>query len=83
MRYVWDKMANTLLMNRKTDVVGVVGFRTNQTDHQLDHAEYPNISVSRSCSDGQFLMSDLRKLQRVIQPSDTENGDAISAVVVN
>jgi ATP-dependent DNA helicase 2 subunit 2 len=80
MRYVWEKIAMTLSANRVGWLVGVVGFRTDRTEHQLDSEEYENIWVMRPCEP--MKMSHLRELQRDIQPSKTENGDAISAIVV-
>ena len=80
MRYVWEKMALTLSANRVGLLVGVVGFRTDQTEHQLDLEEYENIWVMRPLE--AMKMSHLKELQRDIQPSQTESGDAISAIVV-
>ena len=70
----------TLSANRAGLLVGVVGFRTDQTEHQLDLEEYENIWVMRPLE--AMKMSHLKELQRDIQPSQTESGDAISAIVV-
>jgi ATP-dependent DNA helicase 2 subunit 2 len=80
MRYVWEKIALTLSANRVGLLVGVVGFRTDQTEHQLDLEEYGNICVMRPLEP--MKMSHLKELQRDIRPSETESGDAISAIVV-
>lgn len=80
MRYVWEKIAQALSANRVGLLVGVVGFRTDQTDHQLDPEEYPNIWVMRSLET--IKMHHLQELQRDIRPSHTDGGDAISAIVV-
>lgn len=80
MRYIWEKIALTLSANRAGLLVGVVGFRTDQTEHQLDLEEYENIWVMRPLE--AMKMSHLKELQRDIQPSQTESGDAISAIVV-
>jgi ATP-dependent DNA helicase 2 subunit 2 len=80
MRYVWEKITLALSTNRTTLLVGVVGFRTDRTEHQLEHDEYDNIWVMKPCE--AIKMGDLKELQRHIQPSQTESGDAISAIVV-
>ena len=80
MRYVWEKIALTLSANRSGLLVSVVGFRTLQTHHQLDADEYPNIRVIKPLEP--IKMGHLRELQRDIQPSHSQEGDAISAIVV-
>ncbi|KAG0647032.1 ATP-dependent DNA helicase II subunit [Hyphodiscus hymeniophilus] len=80
MRYVWEKIAITLSNNRASDRVGVIGFRTDQTAHQLDAEEYPNISIIKPCES--IKMSHLKELHRDIKPSETNDGDAVSAIVV-
>ncbi|KAI9645932.1 ATP-dependent DNA helicase yku80 [Ciborinia camelliae] len=83
MRYVWDKITLTMSTDRKTDGVGIVGFRTDDTKNDL-HAGgeegYENISALKPL--GQFQMQDLEEMREVIKPSSTNAGDAISAVVV-
>lgn len=80
MRYVWEKIAQTLSANRAGLLVGVVGFRTDQTDHMLDLNEYTNIWTMKPLES--IKMGHLKELQRNIRPSHTDEGDAISAVVV-
>ena len=81
MRYVWDKITDTVASNRKTLCVGVVGLRTDETSNCLqDDAGYENISVLQEL--GPMPMSSLRSLQDVIKPSKTWSGDAVSAIVV-
>ncbi|KAF7879394.1 hypothetical protein EAF04_000590 [Stromatinia cepivora] len=83
MRYVWDKITLTMSTDRKTDGVGIVGFRTDDTKNDLHSGGeegYENISVLKPL--GQFQMTDLEEMQEVIKPSGTDAGDAISAVVV-
>ncbi|KAA8568722.1 hypothetical protein EYC84_007721 [Monilinia fructicola] len=83
MRYVWDKITLTMSSDRKTDGVGVVAFRTDDTKNDL-HAGgeegYENISVLKPL--GQFQMEQLEEMKKAIKPSSTDAGDAISAVVV-
>ena len=80
MQYVWEKIALTLSDNRATDRVGVLGVRTDETSHQLNLEEYTNISIMKEM--GSINMGHLRELRRVIKPSHTNEGDAISATVV-
>ncbi|KAH6687152.1 SPOC like C-terminal domain-containing protein [Plectosphaerella plurivora] len=81
MRYVWDKISNTVAASRKTWTIGVLGLRTDDTRHALqDEDGYENISVLRDI--GPMNMTSLKELQPVITPSGTEVGDAISAVVI-
>ncbi|CAG9972215.1 unnamed protein product [Clonostachys byssicola] len=81
MRYVWDKITDTVAANRKTLCVGVVGLRTDETNNKLQEDEgYENISVLQEL--GPMGMTALRDLQSSIGPSTTSTGDAISAIVV-
>lgn len=49
MRYIWDKIATTMSADRKTWNVGIIGFRTDETNGPLAADEgYENISVSVS-----------------------------------
>ncbi|KAL2693793.1 hypothetical protein Neosp_000356 [[Neocosmospora] mangrovei] len=81
MRYVWDKITDIVAASRKTLCVGVVAFRTDETDNKLqDDDGYENIAVLQEL--GPMSMSSLRNLQSVIKPSETWSGDAISAIVV-
>lgn len=81
MRYVWDKITDTVAASRKTLCVGVIGLRTDETDNKLqDDDGYENISVLQDL--GPMTMSSLRTLQSKIEPSSTWSGDAISAIVL-
>ena len=82
MTYVWEKITSTVATDRKTATLGVIGLRTDQTDNELggDDASYNNISVLQEI--GQLLLPSLKQLRPLIKPSKTENGDAISAVVI-
>jgi ATP-dependent DNA helicase 2 subunit 2 len=81
MRYVWDKITNTVAANRKTFNVGVISLGTDETDNELEDDEaYQHISVLQPLS--QILMPDLRRLVAVIKPSNTENRDAVSALIL-
>ncbi|KAB8343035.1 hypothetical protein FH972_022629 [Carpinus fangiana] len=81
MKYVWDKITTTIATGRKTACLGVVGFRTDTTENDLAGEDgYENISVLQPIA--QALMPDVRALSQKIKPSRTNNGDAISAVVV-
>lgn len=85
MRYVWEKIALTLSANRVGLLVGVIGFRADKTSHHLDLGkealeDYENIWVMRPLE--LIKMNHLKELQRDIIPSHTNDGDAISAIVV-
>jgi ATP-dependent DNA helicase 2 subunit 2 len=81
MRYVWDKISKEMVADKASWQVGVIGLRTDETDNPLSGTEdYENISVLKTI--GQMKMGDLAPLRRKIQPSETESGDAISAIVL-
>ncbi|CAG8339017.1 unnamed protein product [Penicillium salamii] len=81
MQYVWDKITATVATGRKTANVGVIGLRTDGTSNEQERDEsYSNISVLFGL--GQVLMPDIRRLKEMITPSNTNRGDAISAVLV-
>lgn len=81
MRYVWDKITDTVAASRKTLCIGVVGLRTDATKSKLEDDEgYENISVLQDL--GPMSMTSLRDLQSVVTPSNTLTGDAVSAIVV-
>ncbi|KAK2050363.1 Ku70/Ku80 N-terminal alpha/beta domain-containing protein [Colletotrichum somersetense] len=81
MRYVWDKITTTVAASRKTWTVGVVGLKTDETRNTMQDDEgYENISVLQDL--GPMTMTSLRELREAIKPSDTSNGDAVSAVVI-
>ena len=81
MRYVWDCITTTVSTGRKTANAGVLGLRTDETAHDLaDDEGYENISVLQGL--GQVLMPELRHLLREVRPSNTNDGDALSALVV-
>ncbi|KAJ5703438.1 hypothetical protein N7493_011827 [Penicillium malachiteum] len=81
MQYVWDKITNTVIRGRKTDLAGFIALRTDDTmnDYQEDDS-FSNISVLSGLK--QILTPDIRKLQEAIKPSRTYKGDAISALVL-
>ncbi|KAH7170292.1 SPOC like C-terminal domain-containing protein [Dactylonectria macrodidyma] len=81
MQYVWDKITDIVAASRKTLCVGVLGLRSDETDNKLQDDEgYENISVLQEL--GPMTMSSLRELQTKIKPSNTEFGDAVSAIVL-
>jgi ATP-dependent DNA helicase 2 subunit 2 len=81
LRYIWDKVTTTVAANRKTFNIGVIGLGTDETHNQLEDDEaYRHISVLQPLS--QILMPDLRRLLTVIRPSNTDNRDAVSALIL-
>ncbi|OJJ79414.1 ATP-dependent DNA helicase 2 subunit KU80 [Aspergillus glaucus CBS 516.65] len=81
MRYVWDRITATVATGRKTAMVGVLGLRTDGTSNELqDDEHFENLSVLQGIS--QMLMPDIKRLREEIQPSDTDSGDSISALIL-
>ncbi|KAI9803657.1 MAG: ATP-dependent DNA helicase II subunit 2 [Piccolia ochrophora] len=81
MQYVWDKITTTVATGRKTATIGVVGLRTDGTNNEMGTEEnYENIIVFQPIS--QILMPELRELRNKIEVSSTDEGDAISALVI-
>lgn len=83
MRYVWDRLCNIVAASRKTWQVGVVGLRTDDTNnvhHEGNEDGYENISVLQPV--GPMSMTSLKELRGQIIPSNTNTGDAVSAIVV-
>ncbi|PWY96580.1 ATP-dependent DNA helicase II subunit 2 [Aspergillus sclerotioniger CBS 115572] len=81
MQYVWDRITGTVATGRKMALLGVIGFRTDNTSNELeDDPDYSHISVLSGIK--QFLMSDIRQLSDQIKPSNTNKGDTISALVL-
>ncbi|RAH64097.1 ATP-dependent DNA helicase 2 subunit KU80 [Aspergillus aculeatinus CBS 121060] len=81
MQYVCDRITGTVATGRKTAGIGVIGLRTDDTSNDLeDDADFANISVFSGIK--QFLMPDIRELGEKIVPSQTNKGDAISAIVL-
>ncbi|BCR85370.1 ATP-dependent DNA helicase 2 subunit KU80 [Aspergillus chevalieri] len=81
MRYVWDRITATVATGRKTAMVGVVGLRTDETANELqDDEHFENLFVLQEIN--QMLMPDIKRLREEIQPSNTDSGDAISALIL-
>ena len=81
LEYVWDKLGTIIQTNRKTLFTSVMGLRTDGTDHNgPEEEEYDNISVFKHPS--QMLMPDVRNLTERLKLSNTDYGDAISAIIV-
>lgn len=82
MQWAWDKMATIMARGLKGDNIGVIAFRTDNTENELaaDDPAYEHISVLKEL--GVLEMDGLRSLQQQIAPSSTEEGDAISAIVL-
>lgn len=81
LEYVWDKITSTIATGRKTLLTGVVGLRTDGTGNILDaEADYAHITVFQELA--QTMMPQLRKLRTQLVVSQTEAGDAISALVL-
>lgn len=80
MRKIYDKMAESMESTRTTLSTGVVGFRTDGTDNPLGDEGYENISVLQPL--GPLTMPKFHDVKVKIKASQSEEGDAISAIVV-
>ncbi|KAA8894251.1 putative Ku family DNA helicase [Sphaerosporella brunnea] len=81
LEYVWDRITTTISNGRKTDMIGVVGLRTDASDNHLAKEEgYENISILSPIQ--QFLMSHVRELEESLHPSNTDEGDGIAALIL-
>lgn len=81
LRYVWDKITTTAQSKRKTWCVGVVGLRTNDTKNRFAKDQgYDNITELLNL--GPIALPQLNTLRDALRPSNTIDGDAMSAVVV-
>lgn len=81
LRYVWDKITTTAQAKRKTWCVGVLGLRTDNTRNCYEEEQgYDNITELLAL--GPVALPKLKKLRDVLKPSNTGDGDAMSAVLV-
>ncbi|KAL4952578.1 SPOC like C-terminal domain-containing protein [Aspergillus filifer] len=81
MQYIWDHITTTVGTGRKMAQLGVIGLKTDGTDNELgDESHFFNLSVLSDIQ--QFLMSDIQQLGEKIKPSNTDRGDAISALIL-
>ena len=81
MTYIWEKITTTVATDRKTATLGVIGLRTSGTNNELDSEEsFEHISVLQEI--GQLLLPGLKELQQSISVHTTDEGDAVSAIVI-
>ncbi|KAK9472412.1 SPOC like C-terminal domain-containing protein [Dipodascopsis tothii] len=80
--YVYDKITSKILSERKTDLVGVIGVRTDYTDNVLAEGDesYNNVAVLAPIQ--QFLAPDFRELQKKLVVNRNDTGDLFSAVIL-
>ncbi|KAI1003177.1 ATP-dependent DNA helicase II subunit 2 [Podosphaera aphanis] len=79
LQYFWAKISDIMATNRSTLSVGVIAFRTDETINSLGDG-YENISILAPL--GVMNIPTLNKLRPKLIPSQTSEGDAISALVV-
>ncbi|WBW73948.1 Ku domain helicase (XRCC5-like protein) Pku80-like [Schizosaccharomyces osmophilus] len=80
--YFQDQISRKLLLNRKTDVVGIVTFKCDETKNDLAEQEaYWNINVMYPIQTSLFTKMQYVKSRLV--PNRTMQGDLISAIVVS
>lgn len=81
LRYVYDKITSIVATNRKTLLVGVIGFRTDKTrNHMQNEDGYEHITVIQAIQN--MLMPELQRLPEQLKPNNTDSGDALSAVIL-
>lgn len=82
LQYVWDKITQIVYLGRKGLVVGVITFRTDKTKNhmQTESEGYENITVVQPIQN--MLMPELQRLPDHMKASDTDGGDALSAVIL-
>ncbi|KAH7070446.1 ATP-dependent DNA helicase-like protein II [Paraphoma chrysanthemicola] len=83
LEYVWDKITNTVASGRKTALMSVIGYRTDETDLggiMEEQEGYMNIHVFSELK--QYLLGDIRNLQQHLHPSKTNDGDLLSALAL-
>ncbi|OAP54514.1 hypothetical protein AYL99_10962 [Fonsecaea erecta] len=81
LQWVYDKITNVVFTGRKTLQVGVVGLGTAETDNEMQgDPSYRHISVLQPVS--QILMAELQNLPKVLKPSNTDDRDVLSAVII-
>lgn len=81
LQYVWDKITTTVATGRKTAMAGVVALRSDDTKNELEGDEaYQHISILQEIS--QIQMAELRRLRDELVISETNAGDAVSALII-
>jgi ATP-dependent DNA helicase 2 subunit 2 len=81
LQYIFEKITTTVGTGRKTAMLGVVGLGTDRTQNQMSEEEgYKHISILQSIS--QILMPDLQRMPGLLKPSNTDDGDALSAIII-
>lgn len=81
LEYVWDKITSTVATGRKTANIGVIALRADETKNPMDGEEdYEHIKVCQELN--QMLMPDVRRLRSDLIVNKTNNGDAISALII-
>ncbi|EPY52637.1 Ku domain-containing protein Pku80 [Schizosaccharomyces cryophilus OY26] len=80
--YFQDQISRKLLLNKKTDVIGIVTYKCDETKNDLAEQEaYWNINVLYPIQTA--LFTKLQSAKRRLVPNRTMQGDLISAIVVS
>ena len=83
LKYVWDRITSTVATERKTLLQAVIGLRTDETSNDLQHdPDFGTDHISVFQELDQILLPNLRQLKEQLVPSNTDHGDAITAIVV-
>lgn len=81
LQYIYSEISNKILSGRKTDVVGIVGVHTDNTQNMFDNEpDFDNIDVITPIQ--QFHLNTLLDAKERLVPNSDNGGDLISAIVV-
>ncbi|KAI5816728.1 putative Ku family DNA helicase [Pyronema omphalodes] len=82
LQYVFDKITTTISNGRKTDMLGTIALRTNESANYLARSDPAFAHITSLTPIRQHLLSDLQLLQSSFVPSSTNLGDGISALIL-
>ncbi|KIW91049.1 uncharacterized protein Z519_07943 [Cladophialophora bantiana CBS 173.52] len=81
LQWVYDKITNVVFTGRKTLQVGVIGLGTDDTNNEMQgDSSYRHISVLQPVA--QILQPELQNLPRALKPSNTDDRDVLSAIII-
>lgn len=81
LQYVYSEISNKIISERKTDVVGIVGVHTDETQNMYgDQPDFENIAIISPIA--QFNLASLLEAKAELVPNGDNGGDLISGIVV-
>ncbi|KAI5793617.1 putative Ku family DNA helicase [Pyronema domesticum] len=82
LQYVFDKITTTISNGRKTDMIGTIAMRTDDSANDLALSDPAYKHLTSLTPIRQHLLPDLQLLQSSLIPSSTNLGDGISALIL-